>query len=127
MLKEDFVIQSQVRRILVRSNVDYTKFDFGTVRGVVYFRGGFKLVGTSSDGDDLTNQNIRAMELPVKILISLEKKVRNLPGVVDVVFQFVNWKKDVGRWIPVAVGKKKEESRCEEENDSALQEDSAGD
>jgi len=45
MLKEDFVIQSQVRRILVRTNVDYSKISFGTVRGVVYFRGFFCVPG----------------------------------------------------------------------------------
>ena len=34
MIKEDFVIQSEVRRVLIRSNIDYAKIDFGTVRGV---------------------------------------------------------------------------------------------
>lgn len=33
MIKEDFITQSEVRRMLIRANIDYTKVDFGTVRG----------------------------------------------------------------------------------------------
>jgi tetratricopeptide (TPR) repeat protein len=29
MLKEDFVIQSNMRRMVIRTNIDYSKMDFG--------------------------------------------------------------------------------------------------
>jgi predicted RND superfamily exporter protein len=36
----------------------------------------------------------------MKTLASLEKKIRSVPGVTDVNFQFLNWKKEKGQWIP---------------------------
>ncbi len=106
MLKEDFVIQSQIRRILVRSNIDYSKMSFGTVKGVVYLRGLFQLtrvyIGADNGRDeDLTGQESKAQEFTIKTLSSLEMKIRSVPGVVDVIYQFLNWKKERGKWIPV--------------------------
>jgi hypothetical protein len=95
MIKEDFVIQSEVRRMLVRSNIDYTKIDFGTVRGVVYLRGFFRLSRMPGEGEEG-----RVKDFLIKTLFSFEKKLRNITGVTDVVFQFVNWKKEMGQWIP---------------------------
>ncbi len=109
MLKEDFVIQSNVRRILVRSNVDHTKIDFGTVRGVVYFRGIFRVTRVYTYGDDeKTSRDFKVHDFTVKSLVSLEKKVKNLPGVSDVIFQFLNWRKERGLWTSVETKKKKE-------------------
>jgi len=95
MLKEDFVVQSNIRRLLVRSNIDYSDLIFGTVRGVVYIRGFFKMAryysGEKGDsGEDFAAQT----------LLSLEKRMKGLPGVTDVVFQLTNWKKEKGQWIP---------------------------
>ena len=50
MLKEDFVIQSIVHRLLVRSNIDYSRVTFGTVKGEVYLRGIFKSTLHHTDG-----------------------------------------------------------------------------
>jgi hypothetical protein len=95
MLKEDFVIQSEIRRILVRSNVDYSRISFGTVKGVVYIRGVFEMARSYVDGSSESIQ-----EFTQKSLYSLEKKVRGISGVSDVNFQIVNWKKEKGQWIP---------------------------
>ncbi len=95
MLREDFVIQTNIRRILIRSNIDYSGITFGTVRGVVYIQGTFKTSGllpSTSDKD--------ALEVVAKTLRSLELKIRAIPGVVDVKFQFFNWKKEKGQWVP---------------------------
>jgi len=89
MLRDDFVIQTNVRRILIRSHTDYSEIDFGTVRGVVYIQGVFK-VGTSKDTEDIIGKTLR----------SLEMKIRSIPGVVDVKFQLLNWKKEKGQWMP---------------------------
>jgi hypothetical protein len=91
MLREDFVIQTNIRRILIRSNVDYSDVTFGTVRGVVYVQGTFKVSGI-----DLTSKD--SEEIMAKTLRSLELKIRSIPGVVDVKFQFHNWKREKGQW-----------------------------
>jgi hypothetical protein len=95
MLREDFVIQTNIRRILIRSNIDYSEITFGTVRGVVYVQGTFKLPGISSDRISRDTENVIA-----KTLRSLELKIRSIPGVVDIKFQLHNWKKEKGQWIP---------------------------
>jgi hypothetical protein len=115
MLKEDFVTQSEIRRMLIRTNINYTKINFGTVRGVVYFRGLFQISHHHSDEDE---EKIK--ELTVKTLYSFEKKVRSTPGVSDVVFQFINWRKERGQWVPVEQKKKKKEEEDEREKDPNL-------
>ncbi len=95
MLREDFIIQTNIRRILIRSNVDYSEITFGTVRGVVYIQGNFKVSGTPSNTSDRDTEDTVA-----KALRSLELKIRSIPGVVDVRFQFLNWKKERGQWLP---------------------------
>ncbi len=81
--------------MLIRSNIDYSKIDYGTVKGVVYFRGIFRLPMVLE-----TQEEVRKT-ITVKTLLSFEKKIRSIPGVVDVIFQFVNWRKEKGQWIPV--------------------------
>ncbi len=91
MLREDFIIQTNVRRILIRSNIDYSEITFGTVRGVVYVQGIFKvsrLDGISRDSEEIVAKTLRSLEL----------KIRGIPGVIDVKFQLLNWKKERGQW-----------------------------
>ena len=100
MLREDFVIQTNIRRILIRSNIDYSEITFGTVRGVVYIQGTFKVSGISPDGESRDREDVVS-----RTLRSLELKIRSIPGVVDVRFQLLNWKKGKGQWVPTkAVG-----------------------
>jgi hypothetical protein len=95
MLKEDFVIQSTVRRVLVRSHIEYSRLTFGTVKGVVYLQGIFEVSRYYTDGSAESMK-----EFAMKTLASLEKKIRSIPGVTDVNFKFLNWKKEKGQWIP---------------------------
>lgn len=94
MLKEDFVIQSNVRQILIRSNIDYSRITFGTVKGTVYLRGVFKSghLPAEGGGDGTANLAIKSLE-------SLEKKIKGIPGVIDIEFELANWKKAGGQWI----------------------------
>ena len=112
MLKEDFVIQSNIRRMLIRTSINYSRMDFGTVKGVVYIRGVFQISLSSKDGEEEKMKN-----LTINTLYSLEKKLRSIPGVSDVIFQLLNWRKERGQWVPIevkkVVGEKKEE---EDEN-----------
>ncbi len=101
MIKEDFVIQATVRRLLVRSNIDYSAITFGTVKGVVYFRGLFKLTRIYIQEKDEQVLDLKSQDYIRKTLHSLEKKVKSIPGVRDVIFQFINWKKERGQWVPV--------------------------
>ncbi len=110
MLKEDFVIQSHLRRVLIRTNIDSSRMDFGTVKGVVYIRGIFEVPHSSKDWDEEKRKN-----LVMNTLFSLEKKVRSIPGVSDVIFQLLNWRKERGQWIPVEV--KKDKGGKKEEKD----------
>jgi len=100
MLKEDFVIQSNVRQLLIRSNIDYSRITFGTVKGVVYLRGIFKSTLYRADGNAEG-----ASDFMIKSLQSLEKKIKRIPGVSAVEFDLTNWKKTGGQWTP----KKKQE------------------
>ncbi len=112
MLKEDFAIQSEIRRMLVRTSVNYSRMDFGTVKGVVYVRGVFQLSYVSPDADEE-----KLKELTAKTLYSLEKKVRNIPGVSDVIFQLMNWRKERGQWVPIEAKKAEEEDEKKKEKE----------
>lgn len=116
MLKEDFVIQSNIRRILIRTSINYSRMDFGTVKGVVYIRGVFQISFSSKEGD---KEKMKTMT--TNTLYSLEKKVRSIPGVSDVIFQLLNWRKERGQWVPIEMkGKKEEENDDESKVESTL-------
>jgi hypothetical protein len=117
MLNQDFVIQSNVRRLLVRSSVDYTRIDIGTVRGVVYLGGAFKMSGINPDRlaveDEVPIKDVSAIvkrhhEMVSRTLSTLERRVKGVPGVLDVVFQFSNWRKEKGQWVAVKAEERKE-------------------
>lgn len=62
---------------------------------MVYFRGLFRLP-VALEGHEEARRT-----MTIKALLSFEKKIRSIPGVVDVVFQFRNWLKARGRWVPI--------------------------
>jgi hypothetical protein len=96
MLREDFFIQTNIRRILIRSNIDYSQITYGTVRGVVYVQGLFKvprIEGGSKENDEIIAKTLRSLEL----------KIKSIPGVVDVKFQLQNWRKERGQWEPTKI------------------------
>jgi hypothetical protein len=113
MLEKDFAIQSNLRRMLVRTSINYSRMDFGTVKGVVYIRGIFQLSYISPDTDEDQLQ-----ELTAKTLYSFEKKVRNIPGVTDVMFQLQNWRKEKGQWVQIEAKKKEEADENKAESSS---------
>lgn len=101
VLREDFAIQSNIRRMLSRGDVDASQMEFGTVRGVVYIQGRFRL----SRMDELWNSD-KSNDYTANALYSLEKKIRRIPGVSDVIFQLSNWRKEKGHWFEVKMVKK---------------------
>jgi len=96
MLREDFVIQSNIRQMLTRTNIDASQMDFGTVRGVVYIQGTFQLFRFDPSWD-----SDKVKEITANTLYSLEKKIRRIQGVSDVIFQLKNWRKEKGHWFHV--------------------------
>jgi hypothetical protein len=115
MLREDFVIQSNIRRMLIRTNIDYSRMDFGTVKGVVYIGGIFQVSHLHTDGDEEKER-----EFTVKTLYSFEKKVRSIPGVSDVIFQLLNWRKERGQWVSIEMKKEEEQGEDEKKTESHL-------
>jgi hypothetical protein len=120
MLNQDFVIQSNIRRLLVRSSIDYTTIDIGTVRGVVYLGGVFRMHGLNPDRyearDELTTIDVatsvkRQHEMVARTLYTLERRVRGVAGVQDVIFQFSNWKKEKGQWVSAKGTERTEQGR----------------
>ncbi len=99
--------------MLVRASINYSRMDFGTVRGVVYVRGIFQLSYVPSDTDE-----DRLKDLTIKTLHAFEKKVRNIPGVNEVIFQLLNWRKERGQWVPIEMRKKEEEKEDESKTES---------
>lgn len=97
--------------MLIRTSIDYSKMDFGTVKGVVYLQGIFQVSRLYAEGDEEEKK-----EFTVKTLYSFEKKIRSISGVTDVIFQFLNWRKERGQWVPVEVKKKEEEDENKTES-----------
>ena len=83
------------------------------------------MAGFYVSGNDLQDHDIA-----VKTLYSFEKKVRMVPGVADVIFQFLNWKKERSKWVPIKQLKRtgswsQEEDRIHEVDLGALAEELA--
>lgn len=115
MLKGDFIIQSNLRKILIRSSINYSRMDFGTVKGMVYLRGIFQV-----SHPPMEMEKGKEKELVIRTLHSFEKKIRSLPGVTDVIFQFLNWRKEKGQWVPVDLENKEEEDGKETESNVSV-------
>jgi len=60
---------------------------------------------------DLPTLMKRRHEMMARTLYTLERRVKGVPGVQDVVFQFSNWKKEKGQWLPVKPAARKERER----------------
>jgi len=105
VLREDFVVQANIRRLLARTDIDASLIDFGTVRGVVYIQGTFQFsrIDPSWDWEKVN-------DFTLNTLYSLEKKIRRIPGVSDVIFQLNNWRREKGHWFHVSIVKKEEKN-----------------
>ena len=105
MLKEDFVIQANIRQMLTRTEINVSQIEFGTVRGVVYIRGTFQF-----SRSDPSRDSDKAKDFTAQTLYSLEKKIRRIEGVSDVIFQLNNWRKEKGHWFHVKIIKREEKN-----------------
>ena len=94
----DYRINAEVRRHLVSRWVDVTAIQIGTTNGVVYLLG--RLDTTMEDPERRTGESRRQATLVrmLRLAIQLERELRKLRDVRDVVFKFDNVTKRGGRW-----------------------------
>lgn len=89
----DFRTNTEVRRILVKRWVDTSKVEFGTTNGVVYIKG---VIATPEDIKAFRGLASRSR---LDLIMKIEKDIRKLPDVKDVVFKLVDYEKTGGRWV----------------------------
>ena len=93
MPTEDFRINAAVRNLLVRFWIDTSKLDHGATNGVVYLRGRLtrELIRDSRETDE---------ESLSFLARRLERELKTIKGVRDVVYNLENLVKARGRWMP---------------------------
>jgi hypothetical protein len=79
---DDYRINAQVRQVLVRRNIDLTRIEHGVTNSVVYIWG--SLVSLMSHGCDDPD---RLREEEIALAGKLDKALRSLPGVRDVIYR----------------------------------------
>jgi hypothetical protein len=89
---EDFRINAAVRTTLVRFWVDTSQIDHGAINGVVYLRG--RLTKELSRNQQDEDESIAFLAR------RLERELKNIRGVRDVVYNLDNLMKTRGRWMP---------------------------
>lgn len=93
MAFDDYRLNAQVRQVLVRMGVELTKIEHGVTNSVVYVRGTVR-----SYLDRESPDPVEARHSQAALVTRLEKMLRRLPGVRDVVFQIDHMTKVGRRW-----------------------------
>jgi Mg2+/Co2+ transporter CorC len=91
---EDYRINAFVRSVLVRRWIDTSRVDFGTSNGVVYIRGILRQIY----GRKYLEEDEEEMDNLLPLVRKVEKDIRTIPGVRDVVFKLDNLEKRGGQW-----------------------------
>jgi hypothetical protein len=95
---QDYRINAEVRRFLVSRWVDVELLQLGATNGVVYLMG--RLDTTLQDPSRRVDENVHrnAAERVLQLAMMLEKELRRIRDVRDVVFKLENAYKRGGRW-----------------------------
>lgn len=91
----DYRINAQIRVILVRRGIDLSKIEYGVTNSVVYLRGSVRTFAIRQSSDPSRD---RLEE--IESMVRLEKAIRAIPGVKDVIFQMDHLVKVGWRWKP---------------------------
>ena len=91
----DYRINAQIRVILVRRGIDLAKVEYGVTNSVVYLRGSIRTF-IIRQSNDPSRDRLEEIES----ITRLEKAIRAIPGVKDVVFQMDHLVKVGWRWKP---------------------------
>jgi Mg2+/Co2+ transporter CorC len=95
MSVEDYRINAFVRTVFVRRWIDTSRVDFGTSNGVVYVRGILRQVYGRKQLEDEKDEDETSL---LSLVRRIEKEIRSIPGVRDVVFRLDNFEKTGGKW-----------------------------
>lgn len=108
MSAQDYRVNAEVRRILVSRWVDVSRLQLGTTNGVVYLMGSLdttvmdpgrrQAAGRSGDWQPAAVPQRSPAERLLHLAMSLEKEIRRIRDVRDVVFKLDNVFKRSGRW-----------------------------
>jgi len=104
MSVQDYRINAEVRRHLVSRWVDVSVLRIGTTNGVVYVMG---RLDTSLD-DPVRRQrqaHDESLNRILRLVIQIEREIRRLRDVRDVVFKLDNASKRGGRWRIIEQGR----------------------
>ena len=98
MSAQDYRINAEVRRHLVSRWVDLQRLQLGTTNGVVYILGA--LDSTMEDPRRRLDEGAErsSTERVLRLAMRLERELRGMRDVRDVVFKFDNVFKRGGRW-----------------------------
>jgi len=94
MSVEDYRINAFVRSVLVKRWIDTSRVDFGTSNGVVYVRGILRQVY----GRKQLEEDEEGLDNLLALVRKVEKEIRTIPGVRDIVFKLDNFEKRGGQW-----------------------------
>ncbi len=98
MSSHDYRINAEVRRFLVSRWVDVALLQIGTTNGVVYLMGSFEpLVEDALQRVGQVQERDPAKRV-LRLLLLVEKEMRRLRGVRDVVFNLRNVRRKGGIW-----------------------------
>jgi hypothetical protein len=92
---DDYRLNAQVRALLVRRGIDLAKVEYGVTNSVVYIKGVVRPYFTE-DATDPSQARVREMETVAR----LERTLRAMPGIRDVVFQLDRLVKVGWKWKP---------------------------
>lgn len=135
MSSHDYRINAEVRRFLVSRWVDVSLLQIGTTNGVVYLMGSFEpLVEDALQRVGQVQERDPAQRL-LRLLLLVEKEMRRLRGVRDVVFNLRNARRKGGIWrvkgpqgdVFLADGKKKQHGTGEETQSAQAQDEASDD
>jgi hypothetical protein len=90
---DDFRINATVRTLLVRLWIDLTQLDHGTMNGVVYLRGRLRKEMIREDSRNPSEESARLL------MMRLERQIKGVRGVRDVVATLENVSKVKGQWV----------------------------
>ncbi|NUN93183.1 MAG: hypothetical protein HUU04_05295 [Verrucomicrobiae bacterium] len=104
MNQEDFRLQRLIEALLIRNYVDTRKLDVQVISGNVYLDGLFEVANTQipSRGEEQRDV-IETHHEARRALLQVEQQIRAMSEVNGLYFNFRNWTKAGGGWVPTKI------------------------
>lgn len=95
MAAKDYALNAQIRTIFIQRWVDLSVLDYGVTNGVVYLRGTLRhhLTRANLDATD------KVQEEEVALVKNLDRVLRQVRGIRDVVYQLANVYRRGSVWL----------------------------